>query len=336
MLPISRRISFGLVFATGMGAVDATAESRPYSYFTSNLVEYFSNTAYLPVLPFPNGEVPGDIYSSFDILRPTYLTRASTCFDGAVAASAPTVLFNSESFENWEISGGVDVPINKIAQVGAAAANRNLARVTLSFVDSRVDSLSDLQIASAMSMPTSECVDALLTYDLDSGGFLQLVPAIIQEVVYAKHSFAFHYETETVLKAEADLDAELKKLANVKVKADSIRTSDSSFSFTSDVDLPLAWRPAFISKDDVERMRELDANGFFLKLKRYFGFRSERDEEAEAIKSQFYDIVPRPEEIFEQMTSGSATKFDATNPLHLRYLERRGKVLAMSIDLYTG
>ena len=88
-------------------------------------------------------------------MRPTYLTRASTCFDGAGAASAPTVLFNSESFENWEISGGVDVPINKIAQVGAAAANRNLARVTLSFVDSRVDSLSDLQIASAKSMPTS-------------------------------------------------------------------------------------------------------------------------------------------------------------------------------------
>lgn len=336
MLLISRSISFGLVFAAGIGAVDATGESRPYSYFTSNLTEYFSDTAYLPVLPLPNGEVPGDIYSSFDILRPTYLTRASTCFGGAVADSAPTVLFDSESFENWEISGGVEVPINRIAEVGATASNSNLARVTLSFVDARVDSLSDLQIANAISEPTADCVDALLAYNLNSGGFLNLVPAIIQEVVYAKHAFAFHYETATELKAEAELDTELRKLGNVKVKADSIRTSDSSFSFTSDVDLPLAWRPAFISKEDVERMRELDANGFFLKLQRLFGFRAEGSEEAEMIKSKFYELVPSPEVIFEQMTTGSAMKFDATNSVHLRYLERRGKTLAMSLDLYTG
>ncbi|KAG1648758.1 hypothetical protein GQR58_029599 [Nymphon striatum] len=304
---LSKNSGFGLLFALGLGLSNAAADSRPYSYFSSNLTEYFSNTAYLPVLPLPNGENPGDIYSSFDVLRPTYLARANACFENVV-----------------------------VDKIGATAANSNLARVTLSFVNPRVDSLTDLQVMGAISTPASDCADALLAFDLKEGGFLRLVPAIIQEVIYAKQSFAFHYEADTELKAEAEIDSQLKKLGDVKVKADSVRANDSSFSFTSDVDLPLAWRPAFISKDDVERMRELEANGFFLKLKRFLGFRSESLEEAEAIKSEFYELVPRPEEIFEQMTTGSATKFDAKNPVHLRYLERRGKVLAMSIDLFTG
>lgn len=312
------------------------ADTRPYRYYNSKLAQYFSDTAYLPVWPLPQGERPGDIYDGWSDQRTGFLVRSKVCFDCVPIYTEPSQLIDMGQFRGWELSGNVDVPIYRVVDVAVEGDRKSLEQVGMRFTGVHVFGLTTARTTLELLSPASECRDALLIYGLKSKTFTKTVPIILQEVVYGKPEFVFHLKRGTSVKATAQIETELDAIPKVSVEAGSVIRTESDFSFVSTEDVPLAWRPAFISKSDLERLQELEENGFFLRLQRWMGLRGTQEEEQNEIRKSFYDTVPSPDELFEQMKTPPAIEFDRNNPVHLRYLQRKGQLLAISIDLYRG
>jgi len=239
-------------------------------------------------------------------------------------------------FSEWELSGNVNVPIYRVVDAAVEGGRTSLDQVSLRFTGAHVSGLTTAVTALELMSPADECRDALLAYGLESETFAKTVPIILQEVVYGKPEFVFHLKRGTSVKAKAQIETELEAIPEVSAEADSVIRTKSDFSFVSTEVVPLAWRPAFISKRDLDRLQDIEKNGFFLRLQRWMGLRGTQAEERDEIRNSFYDIVPSPDELFEQMTTPPSIEFDPDNPVHLRYLQKKGQLLAVSIDLYRG
>ncbi|WP_162799022.1 hypothetical protein [Paracoccus indicus] len=331
------KVTLILTLAAGLPYPAASlAESSPYSYFNSRLADYFSETAYLPIWPLPQGERPGDFYDGWSDQRTGFLVRSDVCYDGVPIYEEPSHLMEMGKFLDWELSGNVNAPIQRIIDATVSGGLSSLEQVNLSFTDAHVSGITTANAAIRLLKPTDACRDALLIHGLEDNSFSKAVPIILQEIIYGKPEFSIHLKRGMSVAAAAEIETELKAIPEVDIEAGSIVRTESDFSFVSSEDVPIAWRPAFISKSDLERLQELEENGFFLRLRRWVGLRGTQEEERDDIRNSFYDVVPSPDELFEQMTTPPSIEFNADNPLHLRYLERKGKILALSIDLYRG
>lgn len=316
--------------------IASLADTSPYRYFNSKLAYYFSDTAYLPVWPLPQNERPGDIYDGWNDQRTGFLVRSEVCFDDVPIYTEPSQLIDMGQYSEWELTGNVDVPIYRVVEVGVEGGRESVDQVGLRFTGVHVSGLTTETTVQELLSPADECRDALLIYGLESETIAKAVPIILQEVVYGKPEFAFHLKRGTSVKAAAQLETELDAIPEVSVEAGSVISTESDFSFVSTEVVPLAWRPAFISKSDLERLQELEKNGLFLKLMRWAGLRGTQEEERNEIRNSFYDTIPSPDELFEQMTTPPSVEFNPDNPVHLRYLQKKGQLLAVSIDLYRG
>ena len=333
---MDRYIATLALISTFQFPIASFADTGPYQYFNSKLSHYFHDTAYLPVWPLPQGERPGDIYDGWSDLRTGFLVRSDVCFDGAPIYTESSQLIDMGHFRDWELSGNVDLPIYRVADVAVEGGRSSIDQVGLRFTGVYVSGLTTAATARELLNPADECRDALLLYGLESGAFSRTVPIILQEVVYGKPEFVFHLKRGTSVKAAAQIETEVDAIPQVSVEAGSVIRTESDFSFISTEEVPLAWRPAFISANDLERLQELEKNGFFLRLQRWMGLRGTEEEELDGIRNSFYDTVPSPDELFEQMTISPSVEFDPDNPVHLRYLQMKGQLLAISIDLYRG
>lgn len=331
------RIIPTLVFTAALQCpVASLADESPYRYFNSKLADYFSDTAYLPVWPLPQGEDPGDIYDGWSDQRTGFLVRSAVCFEGVPAYTAASRLIDMGHFSAWELSGSIDVPVQAIADVTVEGGRDSLEKIGLAFSGVYVSGLTGAAMKTELLSPSDECRDAMLLYGLEHETYTKSVPVILQEVIYGKPDIAFHVKQGVSVGAAAEIGTGLKRIPEVKVEADSVVRTESDFSFVSDEAIPIAWRPLLISKSDLERLQELEDNGFFLRLRRWVGLRGTREDERAGILESFYEVVPDPDELFERMTTPPSIEFDPGNPVHLRYLQKKGQLLAISIDMYRG
>jgi hypothetical protein len=96
----------------------------------------------------------------------------------------------------------------------------------------------------------------------------------------------------------------------------------------------IAWRPAFISQQYLERIQKLEEQGLFKLALRYLGLAQSDRELLEEIRKDFPDDFVRPKEISRNMTAGTPIRYDEANPKHLKYLQLMRPHGAADPELY--
>jgi hypothetical protein len=161
------------------------------------------------------------------------------------------------------------------------------------------------------------------------------IPLILSQVFYARPTARVEFERDVSASARAEIDARITAYASdpsVGIEGQSIESGSVSLIYKER--LPVAYRPAFISLSDIERVEAINAQGFFdFFLDWVFGDNDETQTIDEVIE-KCPEIIVEPNEMYSQMGSGDAIPFNEKDERHLSYIWGRGLLLAASWEAF--
>lgn len=293
---------------------------------------YFKEYDAIPIL-LSNSEQPGDIY-----ITPErgFIARKSVCFPSLDPSDSATNLVNSFDVKSYSVKGSVGFKVKKLAEILGSAGGDVSDEVSMKFSDANIKSLQQIELRS-LDYPSSQvCKEAMNEiFGSKRPSSLQSVPWILQDVISAKLEITFSFKGGISDRVSASIKSDVARYIGdpeirIAVDGDSIGMA----SLTTDELFPVAYRPAFISVADMERLKKLDDAGFFDWLGEIMGLNDTAADQLEEIRQKFPESLVRPSDLYRLMTFGSPVKFDIENEEHLLYIRRKNLILAASWEIY--
>lgn len=324
---------FSALLATALLAVPHSAHGQYLGSSTAAITAYFAEKSLLPVA-VPNGEEPGDAYIS-----PAYgfHFRRPDCLAGLQPSQVGTVLPQAEYLTNVNTDLGMAVEIRRVVEV---ATRQNVAftgTVRIEFGDPVIASASHVDLAAEIGAAPAHCrrmLDSVL--ELEGGRAQETVPWILRDVVYARPAYILETGTAIDAAVQAGLEAEISRLLNSPSFAMSMTYAHGRrLVVEADGPVPVAYRPAFLSLDDMRRLQSHDEDGVWSWLRSLFAGDTAVREEIESARHKFRLLsgtLPEVASVHAAMMSGESVPFDPGNEEHLQYLERAGLLLAVASE----
>jgi hypothetical protein len=327
------------VFLLAGAASILPAYADPLRLPFAALNEYFSHVPALPIR-LPNNDVPGDIY-----ITPYegYQARNGECFPQLVPTEAPTNLAAAQIVASQTAQGEIGAKVSEIVDLTAQAGVSLKENYALVFDDASVRSYTNLEISDALQHLPTNCADRLNAIMGSSPNqTLQGVLWILRDVISARMTAELAMESGNTANVGAELDARLNGLvSDPKVSISSELQSSGKVKIGYASVLPVAYRPAFISLDDMRRLQYYDEHAFWAWFKGVLTGTTPALDELKKVREQFPDIpdaevggLPRPGAIYKRMGEGKPIEYNPENPEHRAYLEHSSLLLAASWELY--
>lgn len=313
----------------------------PLTEHNAILYDYFSSISALPILS-PNNEMPGDVYASPGNLY----QRQKSCFPELANEETQTKLRSVSVSSNSTFAGKIGVSGRRFLLFGSASFGGEVDlkhEVSLSF-GPPVRSFTSFQedIAGYIKEPAkfNDCIQYILSRlgaDVPNSPHLG-IPWIVKRVWYATEVVS----AQTVRISDADVRTNVKQdLAQLSVSSEvSISENEDSLviSYTSD-ELPVAWRPTFISLENFDHVREiLEKEKWFVFLLENTPFYQSKSDLLQTLREEFKiqleETIPQPNEIISSMGQLPAIAFEPENEAHVQYLKSLGVLLAISSEVH--
>jgi hypothetical protein len=317
----------------------SSAHAGPLELPFAALNEYFSQIYALPIRA-PNDDVPGDIY-----IDPYhgFEARNAECFAQLVPTEANTNLAEAHIVASQNAQGEIGAKVSEIVDLTAQAGVELKENYDLVFDAASIRSYSNAQISGALQSLPSNCADRLKTIlESSPNPTVEGVLWILRDVISARMTAELAVERGNNASVGAELDARLNGLiSDPKVAVSSELQSSGKVKIGYLSVLPVAYRPAFISLDDMKRLEFYDKHSFWAWFKGVMTGTTPARDELKKVRERFPDIpdagvggLPRPSEIYKRMGEGKPIAFNPENPEHRAYLEHSGLLLAASWELY--
>ena len=320
-----------------LGLQSASAQASRNSYYIA-LYNYFS---YIPAFPIaiPQNEQPGDVYSQPGIIY----ARKNDCFGQINVDSSETYFARSVVVDSSNVAAEIAGERAKIAQVTAEAGVQLANTVNVSYGENGKAKWSqltekNLRLVLERSTNANECRDRLLRLLRSVPDNLSSIPWIIQSVWYATVNFTYQTISEVDAKTKAEIERGLLPLG----ASGSVRTDQHSnllmIANTGRVAFPVAWRPAFISLEHYEYIKQLmDKEDWFRFLLNKIGTARSDQEILEILLRDFKldpKRIPRPKDIISDMSHGAPIPFQSESESHLAYVKGVNALTALAKAYY--
>ncbi|WP_146218752.1 hypothetical protein [Halomonas sp. LBP4] len=314
--------------------VASPAQAALFESYQAALHAYFYDYRALPIA-LPTDEEPGDIY-----LNPYegFLARKDLCFPGLNPLISATVLADAIDTKRYAVSGDLGGSLYKITEISVDAKISVSEDVELSFTNATVESFSQEVIENALESDSPECNERLqeIIERGDEYSYQERVPWILRDVISAKLLSRLSFQRE--MGATVDARANRKFSEIVTDLGGSVSGDLESYgviAIEANSAVPVAFRPAFVSREDIHRLQEMDDPNFWARLRSAIFGDGAALTELEDIRSKFPDFrIPTLSKMYEQMGSGPRVIFDPENHEHITYLERRILLLTTAWELY--
>jgi hypothetical protein len=315
----------------------------------ARVYSFFARLAVLPILN-PLKEVPGDIYA--DLLGGSFLARKARCFPKLKIQSGPSILPTITDASQLEITGDIHAAVEDAKLVGGNAGLRFVKSGDIAFdkVTASTTTPADLQSAFLSKSKVCQPVAHLVLGTPPVGPWFNgiILATVWTGTIEARWAVQTELNgkvggsTTEVLKV---LDEYLKKItdhklpvtvdigAEVKIDGDIGR----QIVISSAKPLPIAWLPAYVSKQHLAETLEALKQGKLERLQT--GFLQERSsgrsnaDISEAISEEADFPLPAPMVIAAQAASPPYIAFDSQNEDQLRYISAVNDLLALSYEL---
>ncbi|SDM02944.1 hypothetical protein SAMN05661010_03166 [Modicisalibacter muralis] len=310
------------------------AQAALFESYQAALHAYFYQYRALPII-LPTDEEPGDIY-----LNPYegFLARKHLCFAGLNPSMSTTVLADAIDTRRYAVSGELRSTLYKVADIGVDANISISDAVELRFTGARVERFTQGIIENALADANPECDKKL--QEINERGeeysYQERVPWVLRDVVSAKFLSRLRFQRDMGAAVEAQANRKFAKMvSDLGGTISGDIESSGNITIAADSAFPVAFRPAFISREDIDRLLAMDDPSLWESLKSaIFGDGAARNE-LKDIRSKFPDgEIPLLSEMYEQMGLGPSVTFDLENEEHVIYFKRRILLLTMAWELY--
>jgi hypothetical protein len=292
---------------------------------------YFSNYSSIAII-LPSSEMPGDIY-----ITPHYgyVARRNLCFSGFQARSSTTNFPDSLNTHAISVGGELGAALAEIASVSVQAQGRASQVASISFSEARIDGYSRIEVENATSS-NSACVAEIQRILQSSGySYYERVPWMLQDVVYAKMNTRIDFSQAISSESRVEIEERVKSAVQVDEFAVSgAIDSQGVVTLSTDRTYPVAYRPAFLSISDLDRIRELESQGLFDLLQQWLGLQDAPEITLQEIREKFPEALLRPRDIYDQMVLAPYTQLDIETQEHRDYLQNRALILSASWELF--
>ena len=311
---------------------------------------FFAHVGVLPILN-PLGEVPGDIYA--DLLGGSFLARKTRCFPRLKIQSSSSQLPTINDASELEITGDIHAAFEDAKLVGANAGLRFMKNGDIEFSKITASSTTPIDLQSVFLSKSQVCrpVAHLVQPGTRPAGpwFNGIILATVwtgridaKWVVQAELNGKIGGTTSEILKLLGDY---VKKITDhsipvnvdigTEVKVDG--NLGRKIVVSSAKPLPIAWLPAYVSRQHLAEILEALRQGKLDRLQT--GFLQERNsgksnaDIAEMISDAAEFPLPSPKVIAAQAASPPYVEFDSQNEDHVRYIGAVNTLLALSYEL---
>lgn len=318
-----------VLFSLADGVSAASFES-----FEAAMHVYFERYGAIPIR-LPEDEEPGDIYKD---PYNGFVGRRQLCFSSYDPKIVGTILADAAFTKSSSLRGDVGASLYKAAKISAKANIQTFEEVTVKFSEATVAGLTENQVRTALESASTDCREAIRRIQEQGSEFtyVERVPWILRDVIHARITaiVGFRKDGSGSLNVNVKNDV-LKQISDLGGGLSGDIESTGSIWMESEKPVAVAYRPAFISLEDVERLKSLDRRGFIEWLRKVLlGDGKARDQLA-AIRSKFPDVsIPRPGKVSEFAAAGAYVPFDANNEEHAWYLSSLNLVAAASWEIF--
>lgn len=303
----------------------------PASYKAA-LYLYFREVKAFPIIQ-PEEEKSGDIYIMPDL---GFVARREDCIGDKARNISETHLYNWIEASSSTADASIGGTLRRVLDATIGAGIDREGSVDISFTESTVDMLTQIEVDALIASREERCWSALKRFFAPGKPYLESVPWILQDVISSKMTINVGSKSVITAEAKAALDAELAEMvADPSLKIKVLGSSANRATLVVDKVYPVAYRPAYLSLDDIDRLQALQDNGFFEWLSQAIGLRETSEEQLRQIREKFPENLLRPSERYAQMMEGRPVKFDRENEIHLAYIERADLLLAASWEVYS-
>jgi hypothetical protein len=306
---------------------DAMADYR------AQLFAYFRSQP-TPLLPIfvPSGEEPGDVYRDLFL---GYAAHRADCFDDLHPRSSNSNVVGELQTSLRSGSAGLNVAVAGIAQAASDSHFRASSGMTIQYSAVKNLATTDVALRKAFHKSDRVCVEGVAPA-MNPDPRSTRIPLILGTVFSGSQTVKFTVNTENGNAALGNGNTGIAefisalKLFGLDARHDATQSGTETISATTDKVLPFGWLPAFISREDLQRLLDLEAKGTIGKLEADVAGHASRG----ALLDRYAGIIVPVSAILGQMTTGTPIPFNIEERPHREYISTLELLIAVAIQLF--
>lgn len=335
-------VFLGLTLGLNSARSDAASSvGAALKNFDAQMFDYFRQLPD-PAIPIflPAGEQPGDAYQDY---YGGFEARKGDCFPTIKVDPAPSSLPAAIDTEAKALQGSLGANLAKALDAGADGGLKFDDRVSVRFDQVKVFVVSNYQLRKALRERDKGCANVAAV--VLHGQALTSGVMVLGQVFVGRKVMETGVQNSTSVNAKASgtpnkLLEKIKGINEVLAKLDlkieaqgaltGSQSSEQHVTLSDERELPIAYKPAFISLEHVRKIIDLKQKRVLEDL----DARSKSVGGAVAARDKYPEFVIPPEKTWYEMQAGHLVSYDPKNPEHDEYLRACGLLMALGAEAY--